>query len=77
MLMLCYGMLIILFLELVGNQALLYISTKGVPPVRNASSWSHHFHDFMSVCLDRNKTTRATTAELLKVRWLPFPSYFI
>lgn len=51
-------------------QALLYLTTKGVPPVKNASTWSSDFHHFLSRCVEREVQARATSDELLAVRSL-------
>ena len=53
-------------------QALLYITTKGVPPVKNAATWSSDFHHFLNRCVEREVYARATSEELLDVR-LPLP----
>jgi serine/threonine protein kinase len=49
-------------------QALLYITTKGVPPVKNAATWSSDFHHFLNRCVERDVYARATSEELLDVR---------
>jgi p21-activated kinase 1/protein-serine/threonine kinase len=55
---------------LVMMQALLYITTKGVPPVKNAATWSADFHHFLNRCVERDVYARATSEELLEVRML-------
>ncbi len=53
------------------TQALLYITTKGVPPVKNAATWSSDFHHFLNRCVEREVYARATSEELLDVRAYP------
>lgn len=58
------------YLNLPPTKALLYITTKGVPPVKNAATWSSDFHHFLNRCVERDVYARATSEELLDHPWL-------
>jgi len=58
------------YLNLPPTKALLYITTRDLPPVKNTSTWSPEFHDFLKRCLQREVAARATSEELLKHPWL-------
>jgi serine/threonine protein kinase len=54
------------YLNLPPTKALLYITTRGVPPLKNASDYSQAFNHFLGRCLDRDVHSRATATELLQ-----------
>ena len=47
-------------------RALFLITTKGIPPLKNADKWSREMNNFISRCLETNPTNRADSEELLK-----------
>eukprot|EP01089_Gocevia_fonbrunei_P023464 TRINITY_DN9923_c0_g1_i1.p1 TRINITY_DN9923_c0_g1~~TRINITY_DN9923_c0_g1_i1.p1 ORF type:complete len:223 (-),score=45.36 TRINITY_DN9923_c0_g1_i1:102-677(-) len=58
------------YLDFPPTKALLYITTRGVPQVRDPPRFSKEFHEFIAWCLEMDAESRATAAELLKHPWL-------
>lgn len=56
---------------LIFDQALLYLTTRGVPPIRHAEEFSPMFHSFLPHCLHRDRRLRANADQLLMVRTRP------
>eukprot|EP01088_Endostelium_zonatum_P002944 TRINITY_DN1386_c0_g1_i1.p1 TRINITY_DN1386_c0_g1~~TRINITY_DN1386_c0_g1_i1.p1 ORF type:complete len:591 (-),score=134.68 TRINITY_DN1386_c0_g1_i1:58-1830(-) len=58
------------YLDFPPTKALLYITTKGVPPVRDRNRYSKEFHEFLNWCLEMDVESRASANGLLKHAWL-------
>lgn len=49
------------------------ITTKGIPDLKEAHSWSPEFQDFLRLCLAKNTSDRPEAAALLKAPTLALP----
>jgi len=58
------------YLALAPTKALLYLTTRGVPPLRHAEEFSPMFHSFLPHCLHRDRRLRANADQLLKEPWM-------
>jgi serine/threonine protein kinase len=47
-------------------RALFLITTKGIPPLKEAEKWSQEFQDFVAKCLEKESEKRPNATELLK-----------
>ena len=52
------------------KKALLYITTRGVPPIRCAEDYSPLFQSFLLRCVNRDRRLRPSAEELLKVHYM-------
>jgi hypothetical protein len=57
-------------MELPMLKALVEISKKGVPPLREPDRFSEQFRDFLGKCLNMKPTSRPTSHELIQHPWL-------
>ena len=48
-------------------RALFFITTKGVPDLKQPERWSPQLQDFLSLCLTKDYLQRPSARELLKV----------
>jgi len=51
-------------------RALFLITTKGIPPLKEAARWSKIFHDFVNKCLEKEADKRQDATELLSHAFL-------
>eukprot|EP01090_Pellita_catalonica_P005955 TRINITY_DN16165_c0_g1_i1.p1 TRINITY_DN16165_c0_g1~~TRINITY_DN16165_c0_g1_i1.p1 ORF type:complete len:269 (+),score=32.33 TRINITY_DN16165_c0_g1_i1:101-808(+) len=58
------------YLDLPPTKALLYITTRGVPRVREKRRFSSKFHSFLDCCLELDADYRSSTAQLLRHPWM-------
>jgi len=61
-------------------RALFLITTKGIPPLKESSSWSGDFQDFVAKCLEKEPEKRLNATEMLKHPFLKTackPSEFV
>lgn len=54
------------YMEFPPLRALFLITTKGIPDLKEAHSWSPEFQDFLRLCLAKNTSDRPEAAALLK-----------
>ena len=52
--------------NLTALQALFLITTKGIPPLKDARKWTTLFRDFVGKCLEKDADNRIESTELLK-----------
>jgi len=53
------------YMEFPPLRALFLITTKGIPPLKNANDWTPQFLNFVSLCLDIDVEKRKSATELL------------
>jgi len=60
------------YLDFPPTKALLYITTRGVPRVREKKRFSPEFHSFLNDCLEMDPEYRSTSTQLLQHPWLKY-----
>jgi serine/threonine protein kinase len=60
------------YMEFPPLRALFLITTKGIPPLQNAHTWSAELNDFYAKCLDKEVETRPDASQLLSHPFLQY-----